>query len=110
MRLSDVQMSRLRESASSLRERYPEITFHLAQAEEFDAQMTITSIVAPVLGRYAQERSSPQSQSADRAAFETAVGDAIEEWRRITGRTPASKRHQEPTQEGRTKITCTLTG
>lgn len=109
MRPSEVQMSQLRDVTHNLHQRYPEIAFHVAQAEEFDAQMTITSTVEPLVGRYIHEPSSA-SEPEDRLTLQSAVDEAVSQWRVITGRTPStSGPHLEPMPDGRTKITCTLT-
>src|SRR6266567_8005907 len=102
MRLSDLQMSRLRDSTDGLHQRYLDITFHAAQAEEFDAQMTITSVVEPLVGRYITDPGSSLA-SEPAAAFQSAIGDAMSQWRVITGSTPsASAPHLEPMPDGRT--------
>jgi hypothetical protein len=107
---SELQMSRLRDAADSLHQRYPDITLHPAQAEEFDAELTITSAVQPQVGSYIHEPSPPASEPLTALHLTGAVGDAISQWRIITGRTPMSRRQQERMQDGPSKITCTLSG
>ena len=109
MRLSEIQMSMLRDAADGLHQRYPDVTFHPAQAEEFDARMTVSSVVEGQVGSYIHEP-SPPTEPADRAVFDIAVEDAKSQWRIITNRTPASRYEQQVAEAGRTKIICTLSG